>query len=283
MCGVFSGKIMKMKNKSVHILFFPSIFLLIPYLRDSTLRIVKILSLLLLVSSVIGILYLMKNSTFNWSLIAIVSLLLEIVFLFLLNLVAFILYLLFLLKEKVKKEKHKINNFVDIKNVVIYLLLLIIFFLFFWIVIEWKTYLFVSRDNNFVQYYDHGSSVKIVGDWDDDTGLADEVSKHEIYCDEYSMSCEWLSASIQGWNNNYLSVDSSVWPITEWNDKIIRAINEVDNRTEEITFYRDSCKMIYVKTPTGNPSANIFISDMKIDDITLSMSAGDSWCKITKQ
>lgn len=194
-------------------------------------------------------------------------------FVFILTSVLSMLYRFILIwLSRIFKTNIKINP-IDPKSWILFCLL-IICLLSLHLYYDYK-YGAVVFGSNYSSYYDHEKlfgSVSIEGDWVDDKELVKEIRKHKITCDKETEKCIWLTASIQKWNNNYFNIDSTIFPIVEWNNERIRAEIESFNRIEEITIYRDSCKLIYVKSPIKQPDG-----EFTPDNITLTMK--DSYCK----
>ena len=186
-----------------------------------------------------------------------------------LNIFSFIYYFIGM-KFFSKKIVLKQNNY---KNYFIFSLFIISSFILFYF-INTNTYTYVSRQQNYNRFYYDSSQIYLTGDWDD-SKLADEVRKHEITCREYTGECEWLIASVQEWNDNYFTVESTTFEIDEWGTNKVHAILNSENRTEEITFYLDTCKMVYVKTPTSNNAEDSLIGSSP-DDVLLTMT--DDYC-----
>jgi len=192
----------------------------------------------------------------------------------LLNVCSFLYYIL-ALKFFHKKISLKQNNY---KNYFIFSLFVILFFMLLYFINK-NTYVYVDRQQNFNNFYYDNSYISLTGDWDDDSSLAKEVTKHEIKCHKYSMECSWLTASIQEWNGNYFTVDSSLFVIDSWDTDKVHAVSETDTITEEITFYLNSCKMVYIKTPKIDAKEKSLLG-FRPDDISLTMT--DSYCFVNR-
>lgn len=135
-----------------------------------------------------------------------------------------------------------------------------------------NSYIFVDSQYTYNSFYSSPGYIQISGDWDDDSKLAKEVRRNQITCDESVMECKWISASIQEWNNNYFSVDDSVFIIDSWEESSVNASRETLTIREEITLYPSSCKMVYVKTPKADAAENSLFGVMP-DDVTLTMTS----------
>lgn len=167
-------------------------------------------------------------------------------FLLLINILSlFILGFTWLVRKlRRSKQINKINN-----KFWIILLFVVALDMFVYMVIQSYTSVILNKKQNYNSFYDFGYVVKMEGDWDSDKGLAEEVGKHLIECREQTRECEWISASIQQWNDNYFAIHKDIFPVVEWTDSLIRAQVDSDNRKEEIVIYRDNCKLVYIKSP----------------------------------
>ncbi len=155
-----------------------------------------------------------------------------------------------------------------------------IFLIFFlaWLILyilfDGSYYYKTSSIEGFSNIYDYGRSVKIEGDWDDVSKLADEARWISVDCDQDKMQCEWLTGTVQKWNNGWLTVDKSLFNVTKWDEEKIFAVSTTESIEEEITIYRDACKMTYVKKPTGKENMLGYIPHEMLLTMTANFCGG---------
>ena len=202
--------------------------------------------------------------------LAIISMLIIASYLFV-NLVSLTYLGLLKLVSKFRKVKLNINTITSKSWIII--LMSIIFVLVSWLYMQTSMGAVVQSTRGYARYSDFGNDVvTISGDWKDDSLLAKEIRNQEIKCDKDTGTCNWITAAVQKWNNNYLSVDMTTFEIKSWTNEKVIASSESDNRIEEIIIYRKNCKMVYTKSPKGG-SDEMF----KPENITLTMES--SYCK----
>lgn len=238
---------------------------------------VRISGLILFMLGVVGYVVLLSESvdTNGYIFTLLVFFFLVVLLMIIIN-VGSILY--YLVLARFFKEKIAVHS-ISYKEYFVFSVYIITALLLFHF-IQSSAYIYVDRQQNFNRFFHTDGYIELTGDWDEDSKLAKEVRKHQIKCEEHKEQCLWITASVQEWNNNFFSVDDTVFEIDSWEKNKVHAVNESETVVEELTFYFDSCKMIYTKTPRSDAAEKSLIG-FRPDDITLTMT--DTHCLSTRK